>query len=140
MFQLQAKTEAYTQEALGSSAMGCLPDPAPECDDEGTKVVMVGGLGVVKPIFFRTIDVPPILRLTPLVSSQDPMLEPAWITEGIVPLWMSHDDFFVCGNSWAKFHGVNPWISLMSCGPLGCAHMIDETMRRRVFLKSFSVT
>ena len=49
--------------------------------------------------------------LTPSVSAQDPALEPAWITEGIIPLRMNRGDFFISGASWVKFRAHRPWAS-----------------------------
>ena len=37
------------------------------------------------------------------------MLEPAWITEGTVPLWMRFGSFHVAGQAWAKYHYEHPW-------------------------------
>jgi len=48
----------------------------------------------------------------PSVSAQDPVLEPARITKGIIiPLRMNRGDFFVSGASWVKFHALRPWAS-----------------------------
>ena len=41
------------------------------------------------------------------------MLEPARITEGILPLWMNRSSFYVAGGSWAKYSYEHPW------GPIG---------------------
>jgi len=43
------------------------------------------------------------------VSAQDPVLEPAWITEGTLPLWMRFGSFHVAGQAWAKYHYEHPW-------------------------------
>ena len=45
----------------------------------------------------------------PSVSAQDPVLEPAWITEGTLPLWMRFGSFHVAGQAWAKYHYDHPW-------------------------------
>ena len=47
--------------------------------------------------------------LTPLVSAQDPALELARITEGILPLWMNRGSFYVAGGTWAKYAYEHPW-------------------------------
>jgi len=47
--------------------------------------------------------------LTPSVSAQDPALEPARITEGILPLWMKRVSLCVSGGAWAKYSYVHPW-------------------------------
>ena len=36
-------------------------------------------------------------------------MEPAWITEGTVPLWMRFGSFHVAGQAWAKYHYEHPW-------------------------------
>ena len=48
-------------------------------------------------------------KLMPSVSAQDPVLEPAWITEGTLPLWMRFGSFHVAGQAWAKYHYEHPW-------------------------------
>jgi hypothetical protein len=47
----------------------------------------------------------------PSVPAQDPAVEPAWITEGIDPLWMQHDDFYISRAMWSQFHLLFPWVS-----------------------------
>ena len=37
------------------------------------------------------------------------MLEPAWVTEGTLPLWMRFGSFHVAGQAWAKYHCEHPW-------------------------------
>ena len=49
------------------------------------------------------------LQLTPSVFAQDPALEPARITEGILPLWMNRGTFYVAGGLWAKYAFEHPW-------------------------------
>ena len=48
-------------------------------------------------------------KLMPSVSVRDPTLEPVWITEGTMPLWMRFDSFHVAGQAWAKYHYDHPW-------------------------------
>ena len=48
-------------------------------------------------------------KLAPSVSAQDPALEPARITEGILPLWMNRGTFYVAGGLWAKYAFEHPW-------------------------------
>ena len=45
------------------------------------------------------------------MSAQDPVLEPAWVTEGTLPLWMRFGSFHVAGQAWAKYHYEHPWSS-----------------------------
>ena len=45
----------------------------------------------------------------PSVIAQDPALEPAWVTEGTLPLWMRFGSFHVAGQAWAKYHYEHPW-------------------------------
>ena len=45
----------------------------------------------------------------PSVSAQDPALEPAWITEGILPLLMNRGTFYVAGGFCAKYEFAHPW-------------------------------
>jgi len=47
----------------------------------------------------------------PSVPAQDPAVEPAWITEGIEPLWMQRDDFYISRAMWSQFHLRFPWVS-----------------------------
>ena len=49
----------------------------------------------------------------PSVSAQDPVLEPVWITEGTLPLWMRFGSFRVAGQAWAKYHYEHPWGSFV---------------------------
>ncbi|PVH38786.1 hypothetical protein PAHAL_5G352600 [Panicum hallii] len=42
---------------------------------------------------------------------QDPAVEPAWVTEGILPITMKRDDFYMTGETWAKFHSAHPVIT-----------------------------
>jgi len=37
------------------------------------------------------------------MSVEDPGLEPARITEGILPLWLNRCSFYVAGGTWAKY-------------------------------------
>ena len=48
-------------------------------------------------------------KLMPSVIAQDPALEPAWVTEGTLPLWMRFGSFHVAGQAWAKYHYEHPW-------------------------------
>ena len=48
-------------------------------------------------------------KLMPSVSVRDPALEPVWITEGTMPLWMRFGSFHVVGQAWAKYHYDHPW-------------------------------
>ena len=50
-------------------------------------------------------------KLTPSVSAQDPALEPARITEGILPLWMNQGTFYVAGGLWVKYLFEHPWVT-----------------------------
>ena len=45
----------------------------------------------------------------PSEIAQDPALEPAWVTEGTLPLWMRFGSFHVAGQAWAKYHYEHPW-------------------------------
>jgi len=45
----------------------------------------------------------------PSEIAQDPALEPAWVTEGTLPLWMCFGSFHVAGQAWAKYHYEHPW-------------------------------
>ena len=51
-------------------------------------------------------------KLTPSVSAQDPVLEPARITEGILPLWMNRGTFYVFSGLWAKYSFEHPWVTI----------------------------
>ena len=46
----------------------------------------------------------------PSVPAQDPSVEPARITEGIQPLWMRRDDFYISRAMWSQFHSHFPWV------------------------------
>ena len=48
-------------------------------------------------------------KLMPSVSVQDPVLEPTWITEGTLPLWMRFGSFHVAGQAWAMYHYEHSW-------------------------------
>ena len=37
------------------------------------------------------------------------MLEPAWVTEGNLPLRMRFGSFHVAGQAWTKYHYEHPW-------------------------------
>ena len=46
------------------------------------------------------------------MSAQDPASELAWITEGIMPLRMKHENFIISGALWRKFNFNRPWLTL----------------------------
>jgi hypothetical protein len=43
--------------------------------------------------------------------AQDPTVEPARVTEGIIPMRMNRGDFFVIGETWSKFHLTFPSVT-----------------------------
>ena len=47
----------------------------------------------------------------PSVPAQDPAVEPVWITEGIQPLLMHCDAFYISRAMWSRFHSPFPWVS-----------------------------
>ena len=47
----------------------------------------------------------------PSVPAQDPAVEPVRITEGIQPLLMHCDAFYISRAMWSRFHSPFPWVS-----------------------------
>ena len=47
----------------------------------------------------------------PSVSTQDPALAPAQITEGTIPWRLNRRNFYVSGLTWDKVRARHPWLS-----------------------------
>ena len=73
------------------------------------------------------------------VSVQDPVLEPTWITEGTLPLWMRFGSFHVAGQAWAKYHYEHPWGSFAEWLSAWNEDMIGITQIPNNFGLSFCV-
>ena len=52
-----------------------------------------------------------LLYLMPSVSTQDPALAPAQITEGTIPWRLNRRNFYVSGLTWDKVRARHPWLS-----------------------------
>jgi hypothetical protein len=68
------------------------------------------------------------------------MLEPTRVTEGILPVNMQRDNFFVTGETWSKFHSAHPSIIFDEFWTIKLHTYEKRNMLRRPLLLNSNVT
>lgn len=71
-------------------------------------------------------------------TAQVPGVDPALVTEGVLPLQMCRDRFFVSGSLWAKFSAKHPHVSFDDFWSYKLRKYDRKNARAREFFASFT--